>query len=128
MSDFAELLQEAEKLTNELEGTAELPKVDRSLKQVLEASNDLYSKVAQTGAKDISANLLLGSKGIDLPKIAQKLESISSKRTFEPIQPVEHLDITNILNNEIRNSILASFESGYEEVRLKISQKQILYK
>lgn len=116
MSDFSNLLQEAEKLTYELEGTTELPKVERSLKQVLEASNDLYTRVAQTGAKDIQANLLLGSKGIDLPKIAQKLESISTKRTVEPIQPVEDIDIPNILENEIRNSILAAFDSGYNEM------------
>lgn len=116
MSDFSDLLQEAEKLTYELEGTTELPKVERSLKQVLEASNDLYSRVAQTGAKDIQANLLLGSKGIDLPKIAQKLESISTKRTFEPIQPVEDLDISNVLENEIRNRILAAFDSGYNDM------------
>lgn len=96
-----------------MEGTTELPKVERSLKQVLEASNDLYSRVAQTGSKDIQANLLLGSKGIDLPKIVQKLESISTKRTFEPIQPVDDLDLTNKLQNEIRNKILEAFDSGY---------------
>lgn len=62
-------------------------------------------------------NLLLGSKGIDLPKIVQKLESISTKRTFEPIQPVEDLDISSKLENEIRNKILAAFDSGYNEVR-----------
>lgn len=116
MSDFSDLLQEAEKLTNDLEGTTELPKVDRSLKQVLEASNDLYSRVAQTGSKDIQANLLLGSKGIDLPKIAQKLESISTKRTFEPIQPVDDVDIPSKLQNEIRNKILETFDSGYNEM------------
>lgn len=54
MSDFSELLQEAEKLTTDLEGP-EFPRVDRSLKHVLEASNDLYSKVAQSGTKDIQA-------------------------------------------------------------------------
>ncbi|CAH1117139.1 unnamed protein product [Phaedon cochleariae] len=113
MSDFSQLLQEAEKLTSELEGITELPKVERSLRQVLEASNDLYTRVAQTGAKDIQANLLLGSKGVDLPRIAQKLESISTKRTFEPIQPIEDLDIYNILENETRNKILATFDSGY---------------
>lgn len=53
--DFSDLLQEAEKLTNELEGTADLPKVERSLKQVLDDSNDLYSRVAQSGSKDIQA-------------------------------------------------------------------------
>lgn len=55
MSDFSEILQEAEKLTTDLSGTADLPQVDRSLRQVLEASNDLYTRVAQTGAKDIQA-------------------------------------------------------------------------
>lgn len=113
MSDFSELLQDAEKLTTNLEGTSELPKVERSLRQVLEASNELYSRVAQTGAKDIQANLLLGSKGIDLPKIVQKLESISTKRTFEPIEPVEDLDLSSLLENEVRNCILNVVESGY---------------
>ncbi|XP_023022838.2 nuclear pore complex protein Nup93 [Leptinotarsa decemlineata] len=117
MSDFSDLLHEAEKLTNQLEGTIELPKVERSLKQVLEASNDLYGRVAQSGAKDIQANLLLGSKGVDLPKIAQKLESISTKHTFEPIQPVEDLDIETILQNEIRNKILAAFDSCYNTMQ-----------
>lgn len=55
MSDFSDLLFEAEKLSNEIEGGTELPKVDRSLRQVLEASNELYSRVAQTGSKDIQA-------------------------------------------------------------------------
>lgn len=56
MADFTELLQAAERLTTDLEGTSDLPKVNRSLKQVLDASNDLYSRVAQTtGSKDIQA-------------------------------------------------------------------------
>lgn len=61
-------------------------------------------------------NLLLGSKGIDLPKIVQKLESISNKRTFEPIQPLDNLDIENILKNEVRNKILEVFDSSYNAV------------
>lgn len=55
MSDFSDLLHEAEKLSNDVEGTNELPTVDRSLRQVLEASNELYSRVAQSGSKDIQA-------------------------------------------------------------------------
>lgn len=61
-------------------------------------------------------NLLLGSKGIDLPKIVQKLESISTKRTFEPIEPIEDLDISGKLENEIRNRILSAFDTGLNEV------------
>lgn len=55
MADFSELLQEAEKITINIEGSKELPKVDRSIRQVLEASNDLYSRVAQTSSKDLQA-------------------------------------------------------------------------
>lgn len=55
MGDFSDLLQEAEKITVDIEGSKELPKVDRSIRQVLEASNDLYAKVAQSGSKDIQA-------------------------------------------------------------------------
>lgn len=54
-SDFSDLLFEAEKLTHDIEGPSELPKVDRSLRQVLEASSDLYTRVAQSGSKDIQA-------------------------------------------------------------------------
>lgn len=53
--DFNDLLFEAEKLSSNIEGTNDLPKVDRSLRQVLEASNELYMRVTQTGAQDIQA-------------------------------------------------------------------------
>lgn len=54
-SDFLDILNEAEKLTASLQGASELPNVDRSLRQVLEATNDLYSRVARTGTQDIQA-------------------------------------------------------------------------
>lgn len=50
-----DLLHDAEKLTTDIAGTSELPKVDRSLPQVLEASRELFTKVAQTGSTDIQA-------------------------------------------------------------------------
>ena len=54
-SDFNELLNSAEQLAAEVDGTGDLPKVDRTLRQVLEASTELWHKVAQTGAQDIQA-------------------------------------------------------------------------
>ncbi|KAG7311275.1 hypothetical protein JYU34_002306 [Plutella xylostella] len=106
-SDFSKLLQQAEQLTTEIEGNEELPRVERSLGQVLEASQELYSRVVQSGANDIQAHLLLGSKGIDLQKISQKLETLSSKRTFEPLQPIADSDIESFLKNERENAILS---------------------
>lgn len=119
-SDFTDLLFEAEKLTASVEGTNDLPKVDRSLRQVLEASNELYSRVAQSGTKDIQANLLLGSKGIDLPKIAQKLDIISARRTFETVQAQEEVDIDTYLNNEIQNIILKTLEGNHKQFVQKL--------
>ncbi|GBP06032.1 Nuclear pore complex protein Nup93-1 [Eumeta japonica] len=101
------LLQQAEQLTTEIEGNEELPRVERSLGQVLEASQELYSKVTQSGANDIQAHLLFGSKGIDLQQISQKLETLSSKRTFEPLQPIADSDVESFLKNEKENAILS---------------------
>lgn len=62
------------------------------------------------------SNLLLGSKGVDLPKIVQKLENISTTRTFEPIAPVDEYDINGCLENEIRNCILSVAEEEHRRV------------
>lgn len=53
--DFSKLLQQAEQLTTEIEGNEELPRVERSLGQVLEASHELYSRVIQSGPNNIQA-------------------------------------------------------------------------
>lgn len=58
--DFSKLLQQAEQLTTEIEGNEELPRVERSLGQVLEASQELYSRVIQSGANDIQAYEYVG--------------------------------------------------------------------
>jgi hypothetical protein len=54
-SDFSELLHAAEQLSAEVEGSGDLPKVERTLRQVLEASTELWSRVTQTGAQDVQA-------------------------------------------------------------------------
>ncbi|XP_052747176.1 nuclear pore complex protein Nup93-1 [Bicyclus anynana] len=105
--DFSKLLQQAEQLTTEIEGNEELPRVERSLGQVLEASHELYSRVIQSGPNHLQAHVLFGSKGIDLQQISQKLETLSSKRTFEPLQPIADSDIESFLKNERENAILS---------------------
>jgi len=54
-SDFSELLHAAEQLSAEVEGSGDLPKVERTLRQVLEASTELWSRVTQAGAQDTQA-------------------------------------------------------------------------
>uniref|UniRef100_A0A0A9ZIC7 Nuclear pore protein n=1 Tax=Lygus hesperus TaxID=30085 RepID=A0A0A9ZIC7_LYGHE len=113
-ADFADLVYEAEQLATEIVGTRELPRIERTLKQVLEASQALWSKVTATGAQDIQANLLLGTKGLDLPQVKQKLETLSSRRTFEPLDPVPITDIQSFLKNESENAILQLIESTHQ--------------
>lgn len=57
--DFNTLLQEAQKLTNETHGSETLPRVERSLPQVLQATHELHSRVTQTGAQDIQAYVII---------------------------------------------------------------------
>ena len=53
--DFNALLQQAQKLTNETQAADALPRVERTLPQVLQATHELHSRVTQTGAQDIQA-------------------------------------------------------------------------
>lgn len=55
--DFSTLLQRAENLTKKVEAECELPRVERTLQQVLQATTELHSRVTQTGGsgKDIQA-------------------------------------------------------------------------
>ncbi|XP_076633557.1 nuclear pore complex protein Nup93 [Colletes latitarsis] len=114
---FSELLRSAEQLSAAVEGNEELPQVQRNLRQILEASNELWSRVTQTGTQDnqVQAHLLLGSRGVDLPQISQKLSSLSARRTFEPLDPIADTDIVSYLRNEKENAILSIIEQVHKD-------------
>ncbi|XP_050082898.1 nuclear pore complex protein Nup93-1-like [Anopheles aquasalis] len=116
--DFNALLQQAQKLTHETQVSDDLPRVERTLPQVLQATQELHSRVTQTGAQDMQAHILLGSNGIDLPKISQKLETLSSRKTFEPLDPIATTDVQNFLRNEKENAILAVIEEVHKNSNL----------
>lgn len=61
-----------------------------------------------------SRHILLGSKGIELPKISQKLESLSARKTFEPLDPIADTDIQGFLRNEKENAILSVIEEVHK--------------
>jgi len=61
-------------------------------------------------------HLLLGSLGIDLPQISQKLNSLSTRRTFEPLDPIADTDIVSYLRNEKENAILSIIEQVHKDV------------
>lgn len=112
--DFNSLLQQAQKLTQNIN---DVPlTVERTITQVLEATNELHSRVTQTGAQDMQAHILLGSKGVDLPKISKKLEALSSRKTFESLDSVADTDIQSFLRNEKENAILSIIEDVNKNV------------
>lgn len=57
---------------------------------------------------------MLGSKGIELPKISQKLESLSARKTFEPLDPIADTDIQGFLRNEKETAILSVIEEVHK--------------
>lgn len=60
---------------------------------------------------------MLGSRGVDLPQISQKLSSLSARRTFEPLDPIADTDIVSYLRNEKENAILSIIEQVHKDVR-----------
>lgn len=59
-------------------------------------------------------HILLGSKGIELPKISQKLESLSARKTFEPLEPISDTDVQGFLRNEKETAILSVIEEVHK--------------
>uniref|UniRef100_A0A2R5LLL6 Nuclear pore protein n=2 Tax=Ornithodoros turicata TaxID=34597 RepID=A0A2R5LLL6_9ACAR len=112
---FGDLLQQAQQLTADIDGYADLPRVQRNLKQILEEGQQLWARTTQLAPKDttdVKASILLGSKGFDLPKVSQKLDSLSVAKTFEPIEPIQETDIQGFLRNERENAILSVIEES----------------
>lgn len=64
----------------------------------------------------ISRYILLGSKGIDVPKISKNLETLSARKTFETLDPVYDTDIHSFLKNEKENAILSIIQDVNKSV------------
>lgn len=54
-ASFSELARQANLLTSDMDTGSELPRVERNLKQLLEAGQQLWARTAQTGAQDVKA-------------------------------------------------------------------------
>ncbi|XP_017036054.1 nuclear pore complex protein Nup93-1 [Drosophila kikkawai] len=123
--DLHTLLQRAQNLTNEARADCELPPVERTLQQVLQATNELHARVTQTGGKEIQAHILLGSKGVDLPKLNQKLEALSARKTFEPLDVVKaDTDVCTFLKSERENAILSVIEDTNKNISDSVSKQK----
>ena len=126
-SDFSDLLQSAEQLTSEFEPSsgfsADLPRVERNLHQLVEAGQHLFSKTSRDlGGQEVKAAILLGSRGVDLPGLQQQLQSltsgsggVTSSAEVAAIEPLRDTDISGFLRNERENALLAVIEETRKE-------------
>ncbi|KAG2470057.1 NUP93 protein, partial [Polypterus senegalus] len=112
---FGELLQQAEQLAAETEAISELPHVERNLQEIQQAGERLRSRTLTRTSQDtadVKASILLGSRGLDISHISQRLESLSAATTFEPLEPVRDTDIQGFLKNERDNALLSAIEES----------------
>ncbi|MCJ8733278.1 hypothetical protein PDJAM_G00221470 [Pangasius djambal] len=112
---FGELLQQAEQLAAETEAVSELPHVERNLQEIQQAGERLRSRTLTRTSQDtadVKASILLGSRGLDIFHISQRLESLSAATTFEPLEPVKDADIQGFLKNERDNALLSAIEES----------------
>uniref|UniRef100_A0A8C5GXM2 Nuclear pore complex protein Nup93 n=1 Tax=Gouania willdenowi TaxID=441366 RepID=A0A8C5GXM2_GOUWI len=112
---FGELLQQAEQLAAETDAVSELPHVERNLQEIQQAGERLRSRTltrTSQDAADVKASILLGSRGLDIFHISQRLESLSAATTFEPLEPVKDTDIQGFLKNERDNALLSAIEES----------------
>lgn len=73
-----------------------------------------------------NSQILLGSKGIDLPKLNQKLATLSTGKTFEPLDAAgADTDVCTFLKNERENAIQSVIEDTNKNV--KPPMQPILY-
>lgn len=70
------------------------------------------------------SHILLGTRGIELPKITQKLETLNARKTFEPLDPIADTDIQGFLKNEKENAILSVIAEVNKNVRNWVATKK----
>lgn len=116
--DLGDLVASAEQLTAEIDGAraGDLPRVERSLKHILEAGHSLLGRTGGvSGAVDAKASILMGSRGVDLPAIASKLGAIRDTNIIAESDSVSHTDIPAFLKSEREEAILGLLEETKRE-------------
>ncbi|ESN89906.1 hypothetical protein HELRODRAFT_91231 [Helobdella robusta] len=109
---FDDLLNQTHKLRAEMEIGEDFPRIERNLVQIRDAAFKMATKTPSFNAEktDIKAALLLSSRGYDVSKSTQKLESLNRTKTFEPLEPIKDVDIQAFLKNEYENAVLTAVE------------------
>jgi nuclear pore complex protein Nup93 len=144
MSDFQDLLNDAEQLTARIDQDATgLPRLERTLTQLYETGRRKLAKNITTDTSEINASILLASKGIDAPKLTQTIENLQApslqqqqqQQQYQPdqisfaLQPLalKTLNIENIKDIDIQQFLKLEKEislmSIVEETRKNLNKK-----
>lgn len=123
--DFGDLVASAEQLTAEIDGNraGDLPRVERSLKHILDAGQSLLGKSGTGGGQDAKASILMGSRGVDLPAISSKIDAIQNTPIITESDTVHHTDIPAFLKAEREEAILGLLEETKKETMENLSNK-----
>ncbi|KAH8237113.1 hypothetical protein KR038_004267 [Drosophila bunnanda] len=121
--DLQDLVIQAERLARETMEVTDLPQVDRSLKQVLQATEELHSRVTESGIDDPAAHKLLGPKGVDLPKMMNKLDQLSKSNSFVPLFPSANY-IKEFLKDERETVVLNVIEEAKLDVYSTVERRK----
>uniref|UniRef100_A0A1B6C656 Nuclear pore protein n=1 Tax=Clastoptera arizonana TaxID=38151 RepID=A0A1B6C656_9HEMI len=111
--DFEHLLNDVEQFTSNIETFGDLSRIERTPRQVLEASEELWTRITAVGAQETHANLLLGSKGVDLPQLSQKLDSLNADKQEEQGNTILDKDISSFVRNDVVSVVKGVFHFSH---------------
>jgi len=143
MSDFQDLLQDAEQMTAQIDKeNAGLPRLQRTLNQLFESNKQKLSKTSNYSSADasgINASILLAGKGIDAPKLTQSIENLkapaphiatseASDKIFEPVSTIDRFfDLEQLKEMDLKSFLKSEKEaclmSVIEETKTRAIQE-----
>lgn len=109
-TDWSSIMMTAEKLQADANTDTGMPSVTRNIRQLLDAAENLWTKVGVPGV-EAQGNVFLCSRGVDAPQVPKQLERLSSASTLDTLDPKPDMDVDSFVKNEVQNAILSLIES-----------------
>lgn len=109
-TDWNSIVMTAEKLQANAITDTGMPSVTRNIRQLLDAAENLWTKVGVPGV-EAKGNVFLCSRGVDAPQVPKQLEKLSSVGSMDTLDPKPDMDVDSFVKNEVQNAILSLIES-----------------
>lgn len=109
-TDWSSIMMAAEKLQANAITDTGMPSVTRNIRQLLDAAENLWTKVGVPGV-EAQGNIFLCNRGVDAPQVPKQLEKLSSAATLDTLDPKPDMDVDSFVKNEVQNAILGLIES-----------------